>query len=238
MPRKSLPLTPGVPGVDLTFRPTSYFWPLAFETHLLATIKGAERKVAVRRMLADGRVSELPGFLLRSGLSAAERRMLGQVHPAFMGGEYLPDLRREEVEIARITIASVTRDVTSVYARRGKERIYYRVVDDYEGETLAAKRTRTSRWPLSLLELESFFNAAWSVFDVLDMNFGISGYDLDRMLSFIVGVESQFYPQIGTLYARRVAAWADMRRAVIRTGRSPGADFLTEVAANDLSVPR
>jgi hypothetical protein len=29
-----------------------------------------------------------------------------------------------------------------------------RVVDDYEGETLAEKRTRTSRWPLTLLELE------------------------------------------------------------------------------------
>lgn len=159
-------------------------------------------------MLVDGRVSELPGFLLRSGLGAAERRALGQVHPDFVGGEYLPDLRREEVEIARITIASVTQDVTSVYARRGKERIYYRVVDDYEGETLAEKRTRTSRWPLTLLELESFFNGAWSIFDVLDMNFGGSGYDLDRMLSFIVGVESQFYPQIATLYAHRISTWA------------------------------
>jgi len=33
-----------VPGVDLTFRPASYFWPLGLETHLLATIKGAERR--------------------------------------------------------------------------------------------------------------------------------------------------------------------------------------------------
>jgi hypothetical protein len=53
-----------------------------------------------------------------------------------MGGEYLPDLKQDEVEIARITIASTTQDVTSVFARRGKHRIYYRVVDEYGGETL------------------------------------------------------------------------------------------------------
>ena len=38
---------PEVPGIDLTFRPESYFWPLGLETHLLARIKGAERKAAV-----------------------------------------------------------------------------------------------------------------------------------------------------------------------------------------------
>ena len=58
---------------------------------------------------------------------------LGRIHPAFMGGEYLPDLSQDEVKIARITIASTTQDVTSVYARRGKNRIHYRVVDEYGG---------------------------------------------------------------------------------------------------------
>ena len=44
--------------------------------------------------------------------------------------EYLPDLMENEVAIARITIASITLDVTSVYARLGKNRIRYRVVDE------------------------------------------------------------------------------------------------------------
>ena len=201
MSRKSLPPTPGVPGVDLSFRPKSYFWPLAFETHLLATIKGAERKAALRTMLADAACRNCRAFC-SSGLSEVERRALGQVHPAFMGGEYLPDLRRDEVEIARITIASVTQDVTSVYARRGKRRIYYRVVDDYEGETLAAKRTRTSRRPLTLGELESFFNGAWSIFDVLEMNFGGSGYELNRM-SYALVLEKIVSPCTTKLYRRR-----------------------------------
>jgi hypothetical protein len=84
-----------------------------------------------------------------------------------MGGEYLPDLTSTEVAIARITIASVTQDVTSVYARRGKNRIHYRVVDEYEGETLSGKDTRTSTRPLTLGQLEEFFNTAWSIFAVL-----------------------------------------------------------------------
>jgi len=52
--------------------------------------------------------------------------------------------------IASITIASTTQDVTSVYARRGRKRIYYRVVDEYGGETLSGRRTRSSTQPLTL----------------------------------------------------------------------------------------
>ena len=61
-------------------------------------------------------------------------------------------------------------------------------------------------------ELETFFNGAWSIFDVLEMNFGDRGYDRDDMLGFVVGVESQFYPQIGKLYQRRIEAWGTARR--------------------------
>jgi hypothetical protein len=49
------------------------------------------------------------------------------------------------VEIARLNIDSTTSDVTSVYARPGKDRINYRVVDEYQGDTLAEKRIRSSR---------------------------------------------------------------------------------------------
>ena len=85
---------------------------------------------------------------------------------------------------------------------------HYRVVDEYDGDTLSVKNARTSTRLLTLGELETFFNRAWSIFEVLEMNFGYDGYDLDRMLRFVVGVESQFYPQIGELYERRIEAWA------------------------------
>ena len=127
----SSPVVPEVPGIDLAFRPRSYFWPLGLETHLLTRIKGAERKAALKRLIDAGRHDEISDLLAQSALSDVERQALGRMHPAFMGGEYLPDMLEAEVEIARITIASTTQDVTSVYARRGKNRIGYRVVDEY-----------------------------------------------------------------------------------------------------------
>ncbi len=197
-----------VPGMDLSYRPRSYFWPLGLDSHLLARVKGAERRAALQQLISAGRLDEIPGFLARSSLTESERQAIGQLHPAFMGGEYLPNLAEQEVEVARITIASTTQDVTSVFARRGKRRIYYRVVDEYGGETLSGKSTRTSTCPLTLGALERFFTGAWSIFDVLEANFSDAGYNLEQMLRFVVGIDSQFYPQLGRLYRRRIQAWA------------------------------
>ena len=202
---------PPVEGVDLDFRPASYFWPMALETDLLARIKGAERQSMVRAMIEAGRLDEIDPLLAASALGSDERAAIGRWHPAFMGGEYLPDLGRHEVMIARITIASTTQDVTCVYARRGRNRIGYRVVDEYGGDTLCAPSTRTSRRPLTLGQLEAFFNGAWSIFEVLECNYGDDGYDLSEMLGF-VEVESAFYPQIGKLYERRITSWAAGRQ--------------------------
>lgn len=204
---------PDVPGIDLQFRPALYFWPLGIERHLLARIKGAERKAALQMLIDAQLFDAIPDLLAHSALNDAERKALGRIHPNFMGGEYLPDLKQTEVQIARITIASVTQDVTCVYARRGKNRIHYRVVDEYNGDRLCGKPTRSSARPLTLGELEIFLNGAWSLFDVLAMNFGREGYDHDAMRDFVVAVESQFYPQIGALYARRIENWGAAQRA-------------------------
>jgi hypothetical protein len=205
--------TPQATGIDLDFRPKSYFWPASLETHLLSRVKGAERKAALKRSLDRGRPEEVPDFLARSSLTNAERSSLGSIHPAFMGGEYLPDLAQNETMIARITIASTTQDVTCVYARRGKSRIHYRVVDEYEGDTLSGRNTRTSVKPLTLGELEAFFDGAWSLLDVLEANFRESGYEREEMLGFVVAVESEFYPELDRLYRDRITDWAARQRA-------------------------
>ena len=83
--------------VDLSYRPKSYFWPLGIETHLLARIKGAERRAALRHLVDSGRLGEVRDFLANSALSEADRGALGRLHPALMGGEYLPDLEPVEV---------------------------------------------------------------------------------------------------------------------------------------------
>jgi hypothetical protein len=105
----------------------------------------------LRRLIDAGDAEAIPDFLSQSALSEHDRKMLGRIHPAFMGGEYLPNLTSKEMQIARVTIASTTQDVTSVYARRTKHRIVYRVVDEYDGDTLSEKRTRTSIRPLTLV---------------------------------------------------------------------------------------
>jgi len=99
------------------------------------------------------------------------------------------------------------------------------VVDEYDGDTLSGRNTRTSARPLSLGELEAFFNGAWSIFDVLAMNFRHRGYDRDDLLGFVVDVESQFYPQIGELYQRRIEAWAAAQREKLALDRLKKAEL-------------
>jgi hypothetical protein len=47
-----------------------------------------------------------------------------------MGGEYLPNYRRREVEIVRIELKSTTSDVISLRARSSGSRIKYRLIDE------------------------------------------------------------------------------------------------------------
>ena len=185
---------------ELNFRPASYFWPLGLETHLLSRVKGAQRKTALKEWIDGGRAEDVPDFIAKSALTEDERIAFGRIHPHFMGGEYLPDIDEKEVEIARITLASTTSDVTSVYARRDKRRIHYRVVDEYGGDTLTGPTTRTSIKPLTLKELVKFFNAAWPLIDVIRGNEFSS---VEEALDFFTA-QSQFYLQIDQLYRQRI----------------------------------
>lgn len=188
--------------IDLDYRPSSYFWPHGLQKHLLTRIKGAKRKAALKALIDAGKFEEVPGFLAKSALSDEERRAIGRIHPAFMGGEYLPDLDATEIEIARIGIRSTTGDVTSLYARRGKGCIRYRVVDEYGGETLTGTAERASAKPLTLGELYEFFVGAWPFMGVLEMNY--EG-DVNAMLGFFRG-GSEFYGQFDALLRERVVS--------------------------------
>ena len=188
--------------INVDYRPASYFWPHGLATHLLARVKGATRKAALKDLIDAGRLDEVPAFLAKSALSEAERRAIGRIHPALMGGEYLPDLDETEIEIARISIRSTTGDVTSLYARRGEGCIHYRVVDEYDGDTLTGDNERSSDKPLTLGELLEFFTATWPFMDVLEMNFD---NDLERKLGFFSG-QSEFYDEFDALLRERVCA--------------------------------
>ena len=189
----------GTKKIDLEFRPQNYFL-LAGLERLLSKIKGVKRREMVRNLLKSSRLKEIPEVFAKASLSEEERQALGRIHPLWMGGEYLPDTEEQEVEIARISITSTTGDVTSVYARCEGGKSHFRVVDEYDGETLSGPAECSSDETLTLGELVDFFDEAWPLMPVLKMNFDT---DLDAMLRFFK-VESAFYPEIDTLYQQRV----------------------------------
>ena len=188
--------------LDFSYRPERYFWPITHETHLIAAIKGERRRNIIRAAFDANTVTPLDEHYAAPVLHEQDRRALGALHPSFMGGEYLPNRQETEVEIARINIDSTTSDVTSVYAKAGKNRIYYRVVDEYNGDTLSEKRTRTSKQPLTLGELVEFFLGAWHLNEVLEMN------ELDREgAQAFTHPSSEFYPEFGKAIRAKINEW-------------------------------
>jgi hypothetical protein len=211
-----IPESTNLDGIDLDYRPVSYFWPIALEKHLLARVKGAHRKALLQWLIATDRLDAIPEFLARSALTEDERKAQAFIHPSWMGGEFLPDMGEQEVEIARVTLRSVTRDVISVYARRAGMRIHYRVVDEYDGMTLSDRTWHISDQPLTLRELETFFDGAWNVYRSLDFLIDEGNSDVESMLVF-AAASSAFYAQFGELYRRRIESWGEQRRSSMET---------------------
>jgi hypothetical protein len=204
------------PGIDYEFRPES-FWdaPLDPLAAILRNVKGRNRRQMIRDYYAAGKLDQLSDELLRDSLSDEARISLGKIHPTFMGGEYLPDYGRQEVEIARIALASTTSDVISLRARPSGSRIKYRVVDEYATEFQLPQQT--SRRPFSLRQLIRFSilwstrktDASWKGFGfVLSYNEGNldCGTDLETLQDF-TSVSSDFYPELGSHYREAIEDW-------------------------------
>jgi len=187
--------------IDLKYRPATYFESGSFEDYMLSKVKGTVERNRIKAMVDN---EELTGFneLYDEVYSALESsEALESVHPMFMGGNYLPNTHDDEVEIARISINSTTYDVTSVYASSHSGSLHYRVVDEYNGDTLCKPDTTITKSPMTLEELVSFFMKAWPLVEVLDMNFGD---DEDGAFDFF-SASSDFYPEFSRLVNKRVA---------------------------------
>jgi hypothetical protein len=189
-----------IPVSALAYRPRDYCGRYDLQAKLLSTVKGRARRALIKEALETGEVDTLPDFVTTPELESFDRQMLGRLHPMFMGGEYLPKKKPKEVEIARISIQSTTYDVTVLYARRVGQRIHYRVVDEYEGDTLEEPSTRTSTKPLTMGKMIDFFITAWNLMDCLESNFD---QDVEEMLGFFTA-ESEFYPCFDQILRERV----------------------------------
>ena len=186
--------------IDLDYMPEAYFRPPRLERYLLSKVKGAVLRQGLQTLFDGGRHAEVSTLLTTEGISAVDRKALESCHPMFMGGNYLPDAEDGEVEIARISINSTTYDVVCVYARPDDGAIHYRVVDEYDGDTLQGTVEARTDKPMTLGEFADFFLGAWSLFDVLEMNFE---HDLESSLDFFTA-SSEFYPYLDSLCRQRV----------------------------------
>lgn len=199
---------PGVPsvaealGIDLEFRPRDYFWARDHDLALPSDIAGHERREMVKRLIAAG--EEVPDGLDAARLDPELREAWGAMHPMNMGGEYLPPMFDGEVEIARISLQSVTGDQISVRARRSRGEIEYRFVDEYpeSGETFIPHPWTSTR-RLTMGELVSMIDESadegGAVLGLLSCNLDMASDP--RELEAFVTVDSDFYPDLRRYYA-------------------------------------
>lgn len=139
-------------GIDYRFRPESY-WAAARNPleAALRNVKGRNRREMIKDYYEAGNLDQLGESLLGDTLDEQSRKNLKLIHPTFMGGEYLPDYARSEVEIARIELEATTNDVISLRARSSGLRIKYRLVDEYASEFRLPQQT--SSRPFSRAQL-------------------------------------------------------------------------------------
>ena len=196
MNRKPAVQVSEVSGIDLDYRPRDYFWAAGLKIPLLSGIAGETRRQLVRGLIEAG--NPVPAGLDAAALDEETRQAWGRVHPSHLGGEFLPRFRKGEVEIARISLQSVTCDQISVRARRSGQRIGCRIVDEYEMGYVC--RPASSASPLSLRELIALMEHACEggiIFPALEMNLG--GSTPAELAEFIT-VSSDFYPDLARYY--------------------------------------
>ena len=207
---KSVVQVPEVPGIDLAYRPRNYFWAADLKVPLPSSIAGESRRQLVRALMEWD--APIPDGLDAAVLGEAMREAWGGLHPSHMGGEYLPPLRKGEVEIARISLQSVTADQISIRARRTGRRIGFRVVDEYPETSTYVCHPASSVSPLSLGELIALMERASEggsiIFPILAMN---SRYSTQAELATFITVTSDFYPDLGGYYRALTDAWLEER---------------------------
>ena len=175
---------------DLGFRPTTYFAPTDLTKHQILQIKDEFVRTHLLHLYEAQKIEEIEE-VLKSHQENGDQ--YGAIHPAFMGGQYLPDLAENELEIARLMIRSVTYDITAIYARFDNGKIHYRMADEYEGETLVEPSSLVSDKPLSLGEMRDFFLTSYSLIECLEWNDFLWEGNKSEALDFFEA-SSDFYP--------------------------------------------
>ena len=113
-----------IEGINLEFRPDTYFPESRDRAQLLSNIKGQARRELVSHQLDEQGFTSLDTFIARPELDDDQREAWGRVHPWMMGGEFLSDCESGEVEIARVSLKSTTFDQKSTIAMETSDPVH------------------------------------------------------------------------------------------------------------------
>ena len=214
---------------DMEFRPPGYFDISDLDKRVLSPIKGERRRQIVREMLEGSKPEELDHLdsstfnilrdsLFEEELSEQERKTIGEIHPAHMGGEFLPSSVEDGVEIARVSLESTTADVISIRAKPAGQKIIYDIVDEYESEFRF--EPRESDLPLTMGELVRLIDQTETMDHGDQDDYGkgltdsfrnmnlVEGENPRELLDFVT-VSSEFYPMLQSYYRDRAAEWTE-----------------------------
>jgi hypothetical protein len=204
---------------DFRFRPPTYWPEEENDQTKVNRIKGKHRRDRAREIVEQGgRLADLEGdeLLYEESLPEDLREAVGRIHPALMGGEYLPDLEDDGVEIARVELDSTMADVISIRATRDGELIRYAVVDEYDTERRIS--SETSSIPLEMGDLVELIDTARDEYDQV----GLTDLFRDNTAMFMedpkdavdfVTVSSPFYPELRDYYRFRAQEWLSAKQA-------------------------
>ena len=199
-------------GIKYGFRPKSYWGEDNVLQALLRDVKGAERRKMIKAYYEGGNFQELEESFTKASLSDEERYRLASIHPMFMGGEYLPDCKSNETEIARVTLRSTMQDVLSIRAKKEDGELHYSVADEYDESEFTLWRDSSIK-PFSLKELIEFLdntsqgNGYPGGLSLSYNNYHAdAGLDLESLEDFTT-VSSEIYPQLEKHYDYVFSDW-------------------------------
>ena len=209
-----VPTKTRAPRFNLDYRPASYFdRPRTPESLIL----GESRRQLVKRYKKAG--IPFDARLMKPKLTDDELGQLQRIHPSLCGGEDLPEVAGDEVEIVRIHFpTNIHGEVTSIRARQERSEIGYRIVDEYESSIVFSPAT--SLTPLTMGELMSMIDGAEDglappAVGGLVARWGWRSESQEIEPADMVGdvvVSSEFYPSLGEYYEWRFEEWLRQRR--------------------------
>ena len=191
---------------NFKFRPKSYWMPMEVSKFYESRIKGELRKRNITKALKQKET--IPKIILKESLPENVKKFSGAQHPWMMGGEYLPDLEKNEIEIARVILKSTTLDIISINAKKEKNGISYFIADEYGDKEWNVTPSKTIK-PLNFKQLINMIDSAdeHGLMDTFRLQNYTDGDTSPEDIYDFATASSAFYPDLERYYDLQNDKW-------------------------------